>query len=81
MASTAAIVTVTKMLESLPEAVQEQVVEHLREYLADLQDELTWDSLFQRTQPQLMAAARRAKQEIARGRAQPLDYDGFSSSQ
>ncbi len=75
MASTAAIVTVTKMLESLPEAVQEQVVEHLREYLADLQDELQWDSLFQQTQPQLVAAARRAKQEIAQGRAQPLDYD------
>jgi len=25
------------------------VVEHLREYLADLQDELEWDSLFKRT--------------------------------
>lgn len=75
MASTAAIVTVTKMLESLPEAVQEQVVEHLREYLAELQDELKWDDLFERTQPQLAAAARRAKQEIAQGRAQPMDYE------
>ncbi len=75
MASTTAIVTVTRMMESLPEEIQEQVVEHLREYLADLQDELTWDSLFERTQPQLTAAARRAKQEIAQGRAQPMDYD------
>jgi len=74
MTSTA-IETVTKMLESLPETVQDQVVEHLREYLADLQDELEWDSLFRRTQPQLVAAARRAKQEIAEGHAQPLDYD------
>uniref|UniRef100_A0A7C1FM92 DUF2281 domain-containing protein n=1 Tax=Caldilinea aerophila TaxID=133453 RepID=A0A7C1FM92_9CHLR len=74
MTSTA-IETVTKMLESLPEMVQEQVVEHLREYLADLQDEQEWDSLFKRTQPQLVAAARRAKQEIAEGHAQPLDYD------
>jgi hypothetical protein len=72
-----AIATVTKMLESLPEAVQDQVVEHLREYLADLQDELEWDRLFQRTQPQLVAAARRAKQEIAEGHAQPLDYDAL----
>jgi hypothetical protein len=70
-----AIETVTKMLESLPETVQDQVVEHLREYLADLQDELQWDSLFKRTQPQLVAAARRAKQEIAEGHAQALDYD------
>jgi hypothetical protein len=74
MTSTA-IETVTKMLESLPETVQDQVVEHLREYLADLQDELEWDSLFKRTQPQLVAAARRAKQEIAEGHARPLDYD------
>ena len=75
MASTAAIITVTKMLESLPETVQEQVVEHLREYLADLQDELKWDNLFEQTQPQLIAVARRAKQEIAQGRAQPMDYE------
>jgi hypothetical protein len=70
-----AIATVIKMLESLPETVQDQVVEHLREYLADLQDELEWDSLFKRTQPQLVAIARRAKEEIAEGRARPLDYD------
>ncbi len=75
MASTATIMTVTKMLESLPETVQEQVVEHLREYLADLQDELKWDDLFERTQPQLVAVARRAKQEIAQGSAQPMDYE------
>jgi predicted ATPase len=74
MTSTA-IATVTKMLESLPESVQDQVVEHLREYLADLQDELEWDGLFKRTQPRLEAAARRAKQEIAEGHAQPLNYD------
>lgn len=73
--SSTAITTVVKMLESLPETVQEQVVEHLREYLADLQDELVWDDLVKRTQPQLVAAARRAKQEIAEGHAKPLDYD------
>ncbi len=75
MASTTAIKTVTKMLEPLPESVQAQVVEHLREYLADLQDELKWDSLFERTQPQLVGAARCAKQEIAQGHAQPMDYE------
>jgi hypothetical protein len=73
--SSTAIVTVTKMMESLPEPVQDQVVEYLREYLEDLQDELHWDTLFKKTQPQLVAAARRAKQEIARGLAKPMDYD------
>ncbi len=73
--SSTAIATVIKMLESLPEAVQDQVVDHLREYLADLQDELVWDDLFRQTQPQLIAAARRARQEITQGQAKPLDYD------
>lgn len=66
MASTA-IVTMVKMMESLPEAAQNQAVEHLREYLADLQDEMRWDNLFQKTQAQLIAAARRAKEEKAKG--------------
>ncbi len=65
------IATVEKMLESLPEEMQERVVEHLREYILDLQDELQWDALFERTQQQLVAAARRAKQEIAAGQAEP----------
>ncbi len=65
------------MLESLPEAAHEQVVEHLRDCIADLQDELKWDSLFERTQSQLVAASRRADQGTAQGRAQPMDYDGL----
>ncbi|NMG08735.1 hypothetical protein [Brasilonema sp. UFV-L1] len=73
--SSAAIATVIKMMESLPEAVQDQVVEHLREYLEDLRDELQWDISFQRTQQQLVAAAQKAKQEIAEGKAKPLDYN------
>ena len=72
--SSTAIATVIKMMESLPEPVQDQVVDHLREYLEDLQDELQWDTLFKKTQPQLIAAARRAKKEIAEGLAQPMDY-------
>lgn len=73
--SSTSITTVVTMLESLPDPVQDQVVEHLREYLADVQDELLWDAQFKRTQPQLIAAARRARQQIAEGLAQPLDYD------
>ena len=36
--SSAAITTVVTILESLPENVQTRVVEHLNEYLMDLQD-------------------------------------------
>ena len=58
--SSEAAVTVVKMIESLPASVQVQVVEHLRDYIGELQDELQWDTLFQKTQHQLVAAARKA---------------------
>lgn len=73
--STATVVTVVKILESLPEAAQKQALEYLREYLTDLGDELEWDALVERTQPGLIAAARRAKEDIAAGLAEPMDYD------
>lgn len=70
-----AITTVIAMMESLPENLQEQVAEHLREYIADLEDEKKWDKSFKKTQQQLINAARRAKQEIAEGKAKPFDYE------
>ena len=73
--SSAAIATVTQMMAPLPEPLQNQIVDHLREYIEDLQDELQWETSFKKTQNQLVAAARRAKEEIAEGKAQPMDYD------
>ena len=73
--SSPAIATVIKMMESLPEDVQDRVVEHLREYLEDVLDELQWDESFKKTQQQLVAAAKRAKQQIAEGGAKPMDYN------
>ena len=70
-----AITTMTQMMETLPEALQNQVVEHLREYIAELEDELRWEASFNRTQEQLMAAARQAKQEIAEGKSESMDLD------
>lgn len=71
--SSPAIATVTKMLETLLEPVQERVVEHLREYLLDMDDEAEWSALVNRTQPQLIEAAQRARREIGDGLAEPLD--------
>ncbi len=59
--SAAAIATIEKMVESLPDELQERVVEHLRDYIADLEDEKRWDTSFQRTPGNLIAAARKAK--------------------
>lgn len=67
------IATIVKMVELLPDAAQNQVAEHLRDYIQDLHDEVRWDTQFNATQPQLIAAAREAKRQIAAGNARPLN--------
>lgn len=59
---------------SHPNTVPDRVAEHPREYIEDLREELQWDTIFQKTHSQPIAAARRAKQEIAAGQVKPLDY-------
>ena len=73
--SSAAITTIVKMVESLPEDLQDRVSEHIREYIADLGDEAKWDSSFARSRTSLVAAARKAKQEVVDGKSVPMDYD------
>ena len=73
--SSTAIATVAKMMESLAEPLQERIAEHLRDYIEDLRDESRWDSMFRETQLELVSAARRAKTEIAEGKAEPLNFD------
>jgi hypothetical protein len=73
--ASAATVTIIKMLETLPEQLQDRVVEHLRDYIEDLQDETRWNESFSRTQENLVAAARQARKAIAEGEASPLDFD------
>ena len=71
--SSEATTTITKMLETLPEQAQERVVEHLREYIGDLRDEVLWNESFSRTQANLVSAAQRVRKEIKEGKATPLD--------
>ncbi|MEA5498111.1 hypothetical protein [Limnoraphis robusta] len=73
--SSAAIKDLVEMVEALPSEVQKQVVEHLREYITDLQDEQQWDASFSRTQSALMEAAQLAKQEKAAGKAKAMVLD------
>jgi hypothetical protein len=70
-----AITTIIKMVESLPDDLQERVAENIREFIADLEDEKRWDDSFERTQDNLVAAARQAKQEISAGKSVPMDYE------
>ena len=70
-----AIATVLKIMGTLPDAIQNQVVEYLESYIADLQDEQRWDEAYAQTQINLVQKARLAKQQIAEGKAQPLNID------
>lgn len=69
------VTTIIKMVESLPSSAQEKVIEHLREYITELQDQLAWDNSFNKTQTKLVEMAKKAKQEIAEGKSQPMNYE------
>jgi hypothetical protein len=73
--SSAAITTIVKMVESLPDDLQEKVIAHIRDYITDLEDEKRWDNSFKQTQDNLVAAAQKVRQEIAAGQSMPLDYE------
>jgi len=70
-----ALTTILKMIEDLPEERQNQLADHLREYLADLEDEELWDDTFTRTQDQLVRVTREASRQIAEGKSEPMDFD------
>ena len=72
---TPAVSTIIKMIEQLPESDQERVAEHLREYLATLEDEEKWDETFAKTQDKLIYAAHEARKEITEGKSEPMDFD------
>ena len=73
--SSPSITTVVKMLESLPSTLQEKVVEQVREFIADLEDEEKWQASFEQTHERLVASAQKAKQEIAEGKSSPMDSE------
>ncbi|MGI0482261.1 hypothetical protein ACN4EE_15940 [Geminocystis sp. CENA526] len=64
------ILTVTKLIEFLPNSFQEMAIEHLKEYINTLREEKEWDDLVDKSQDKLTDFARKAKQEIAQGKAQ-----------
>jgi hypothetical protein len=65
--------TMIKMLEAVPDQLQENVVEHMRDYIEDIRDEAKWNASFSRTQDKLVAAAQQARQETAEGSSSQLD--------
>ena len=72
---TPAVNTIIKMIEQLPETDQDRVAEHLREYLAELEDNEKWDETFAKSQDKLVYAARQARKQIGEGNSEPMDFD------
>ncbi|NOX20974.1 MAG: hypothetical protein GXO99_06930 [Nitrospirae bacterium] len=73
--STTTLTTIIKMIESLPEDKQERVVDHLRYYIAELEDEMKWDKLFKDTEKDLSTIAQEVKQKVAKGEVEDFDFN------
>ena len=71
----ATLITITKMIESLPKDKQEQVLNHLYEYITELYDEIKWDLLFKNSQEELSKIAKQVRKEIAECKIEDFDYD------
>lgn len=69
------LLLIEEMLAPLPEHRQQQVIEHLREYLAEIQSEERWEQLDQDYAPKLEKMAQRAKQQISEGIARPMNLN------
>ncbi|MEK6589472.1 MAG: hypothetical protein AABZ11_02230 [Nitrospinota bacterium] len=69
------IITIIKMIEFLPENQQEKIAEHLKEYIADLEDEIRWDIKFKNTQSELSRIVKEVRKEIAEGKTEEFDYE------
>jgi len=72
---TSASITMMKMIESLPEPLQERAMEHMQQYVEDARDELKWNEAFVKSRSKLVVAARQAREEIVRGRATPMNFE------
>ena len=63
------------MIESLPEAAHERLLEELRALVEDIRAAAKWDDLFAKRKDGVIAAARKARKETVQGKATDMDFD------
>jgi hypothetical protein len=73
--ASAAVETLIKMVESVPEPVQEKLVERVRELLHEMREDLKWEEVFARSQNKLADEAREVRKQIRSGLAEPMDLE------
>ena len=67
--------TLLRIVESLPEPLQERILAEVQDFLEDMRDQGEWDAQFSRTQSGLASAARRVREEIAKGGSSSFDHE------
>ena len=67
--------TITRMVQSLPESLQVSVLEELEKIVAEKRDEVEWNMQFEGRQDQLIAAAKKVKEQIIAGKVEEMDYE------
>jgi hypothetical protein len=72
---TPTLTTILKMVEVLPVERQKRVEDHLRDYIADMDDEERWDDTFARTQDKLARMTRDATRQISEGKSEPMNFN------
>ena len=66
--------TIDKMIKTIPENMQSSVLDEIQAVITEKHDELEWNIQFQQSQENLIAAAKKVKDEMAAGMAKPMDY-------
>jgi len=69
------IETVIKMMESVPEPMQDYITTEVGRIITEAKDDAIWETLFIKNQDGLIKAAKAAKAEIKAGSAQPMDFE------
>ncbi|MFZ0451897.1 MAG: hypothetical protein WAL98_21915 [Desulfatiglandaceae bacterium] len=67
--------TISKMVQSLPEALQMSAFEEFRRIIEEKRHEAEWDRQFERKKEALESVARKVKKQIKTGQVKEMDYD------
>ena len=63
------------MREPITKDVKHNIVERLKNFFQDFYDKLRWDYLFKKKEKKLVEVAKKARQEIAEGKAKVMYYN------
>ena len=67
--------TISKIVQSLPEALQVSAFEEFRRIIEEKRHEAEWDRQFERKKEALASAARKVKEQIKAGQVEEMDYE------